>query len=87
MSILIDIFLPWIALRWAREDNRQLAFDAEAAGQALRHLKGQLDDTRHNERMLQLEILRLRSLIAEAHFRDPHTGRLNPKGILPGQLR
>lgn len=71
------ILNPWRALREARETIDRLTNDL-----AIEKIRSQnvLKDMELRGRIMQSQIERLEDLLRTAHFRDPKTGRIGPRG-------
>ncbi len=70
---------PWGAVRRLERDNAALAGELSHAQAAY------LQAVDRAERMIERNG-RLNSLIAVGHFRDPATGRISRKGVVPPAL-
>jgi len=72
-----DTLNPWGALAEARETISKLTTDV-----ALEKVRSQnvVKDMELRQRIMQSQIERLEDLIKTAHFRDPKTGRIGPRG-------
>lgn len=68
---------PWRALREARETISKLTTDV-----ALEKVRSQnvVKDMELRGRIMQSQIERLEDQLKTAHFRDPKTGRIGPRG-------
>ena len=71
------ILNPWRALREARETISKLTNDL-----AVEQIRRQnvLKDMELRGRIMQSQIERLEDQLKAAHFRDPKTGRIGPRG-------
>lgn len=71
------ILNPWRALREARETISKLTNDL-----AVEQIRRQnvLKDFELRGRIMQSQIERLEDQLKTAHFRDPKTGRIGPRG-------
>lgn len=71
------ILNPWRALREARETISKLTNDL-----AVEQIRSQnvAKDLELRGRIMQSQIERLEDLLKAAHFRDPKTGRIGPRG-------
>lgn len=71
------ILNPWRALREARETISKLTSDL-----AVEQIRRQnvLKDFELRGRIMQSQIERLEDQLRTAHFRDPKTGRIGPRG-------
>lgn len=71
------ILNPWRALREARENIDKLTTDL-----AVEQIRRQnvVKDFELRGRIMQSQIERLEDQLKAAHFRDPKTGRIGPRG-------
>lgn len=71
------ILNPWRALREARETISKLTNDL-----AVEQIRSQnvVKDLELRGRIMQSQFERLEDLLRTAHFRDPKTGRIGPRG-------
>ena len=71
------ILNPWRALREARETISKLTNDL-----AVEQIRRQnvVKDFELRGRIMQSQIERLEDMLKAAHFRDPKTGRIGPRG-------
>jgi hypothetical protein len=72
-----DTLNPWGALAEARETISKLT--NELAVEQIRR-QNVVKDMELRQRIMQSQIERLEDLIKTAHFRDPKTGRIGPRG-------
>ena len=72
-----DTLNPWGALAEARETISKLTTDV-----ALEKVRRQnvVKDMELRQRIMQSQIERLEDMLKTAHFRDPKTGRIGPRG-------
>ena len=72
------ILNPWRALREARETISKLTTDL-----AVEKIRSQnvVKDFELRGRIMQSQIERLEDQLKAAHFRDPKTGRIGPRGM------
>ena len=81
---LSDILNPWGALREARWLVAIQKREIEALYIKLGEAETKASEAATNElviRVLRSKIERLEDTLKQAHFRDPKTGRLGPKGV------
>lgn len=72
-----DTLNPWGALAEARETISKLTNDL-----AIEQIRRQnvVKDMELRQRIIQSQFERLEDLLRTAHFRDPKTGRIGPRG-------
>ena len=72
-----DTLNPWGALAEARETISKLTNEL-----AVEHIRRQnvVKDMELRQRIIQSQFERLEDLLRTAHFRDPKTGRIGPRG-------
>jgi len=72
-----DTLNPWGALAEARETISKLTNEL-----AVEHIRRQnvVKDMELRQRIIQSQFERLEDLLRMAHFRDPKTGRIGPRG-------
>jgi hypothetical protein len=72
-----DTLNPWGALAEARETISKLT--NELAVEQIRR-QNVVKDMKLRQRIIQSQFERLEDLLRTAHFRDPKTGRIGPRG-------
>jgi hypothetical protein len=74
------ILNPWKALREAQETNEELrkALDFSITEKA--DLRRDLQEAKLRNKLADVHIGRLTAVLDQAHFRNPKTGRIGPRG-------